>query len=115
MLAQEEGISFNKLYKQYCREFNRFLPKAACKKKVPAKYSQNTLNQIIDHIGNDLFRPSISMTIKKLSREQDALYGNMLLGQLLVKLSLPVSEDLVQQTSEKIKTTLENGTEKKRA
>lgn len=115
LLAQEEGISFNKLYKQYCREFNRFLPKAACKKKVPAKYSQNTLNQIIDHIGNDLFRPSISMTIKKLSREQDALYGNMLLGQLLVKLSLPVSEDLVQQTSEKIKTTLENGTEKKRA
>ena len=102
----EQGHKPEKLHKLYVREFNRVLPTSFFKKRRPLSNTK-TFDYIIDNMGETVFYPSISMSIKKL-RDEDLLFGKHLYGRFLVEQTLPINKNLIKETEQTIGQILDS-------
>lgn len=99
-LAKERKFAFPELCKIYDRELNRFLPTSKIKSTLQRPV--HLLKTLMDNIGEETFKPSVIMNIKKMVTEQDMLYGEMLYEHMQMSTTPPIDKQLIETTEKKI-------------
>ena len=99
-LAKERKFAFPELCKIYDRELNRFLPTSKIKSTLQRPV--HLLKTLMDNIGEETFKPSVIMNIKKMVTEQDMLYGEMLYEHMQMSTTPPIDKQLIESTEKKV-------------